>query len=152
MADFFTDAEKIHVHKLFHQMDDNRSGQISARELVKFSHEIGYDLDNDKARDIVQTHGGGDGKLNFDQFCFAIGVTMVKIKAAIILLALFREFDTNNSGRISAADLHRLVRETNIDLSHSEVDDVINKCDRTGDDLISFQEFVIAFVAVLRLR
>jgi Ca2+-binding EF-hand superfamily protein len=152
MDDFFTAAEKVHVHKLFNQIDDNKNGQVGAAELIKFCREVGHELDADRARDICQTHGGGDGKLNFDQFCFAVGVTLVKVKSAIILLALFRELDANNTGKISAADLHRLVRETGTDLTHSEVDDVINKLDRSGDDLVSFEEFVKAFVIVLRLR
>lgn len=76
----------------------------------------------------------------------------VRLCRAFILLALFRELDTNNSGKISAADLVRLSLESSVDLSPHEIHQIIDACDNSGDGLITFQEFANGLIKCLRDR
>ena len=152
MVDFFTDAEKVKIIRLFREIDDNNSGQISARELQKFLKHAGIDIDIGRAKEIIDENDDGAGKLDFEHFCIAIGKAFAKFKAAFILLSLFREFDVNNSGYISAVDLIRLSQETAVDLSAREIHEIIDSCDKTGDGLISFPEYALALVKCLRDR
>jgi len=152
MVDFFDEGEKVKIIRLFREIDDNNSGTISARELQKFLKQSGIDIDIGRAKEIIDEHDGGAGKLDFEHFCIAIGTAFAKFKAAFILLSLFREFDVNNTGFISAADLVRLSLETAVDLNPREIHAIIDSCDKTGDGLISFPEYALALVKCLRDR
>ena len=152
MGDVFTPQQKVKVLKLFNDMDDNNSGKISARELVKFCKHAGYDLDFDRAREIITENDDGSGKMDFEHFVIAIGKSFLKMRAAFVILAVFRELDTNNSGKISPADLLRIAVEYDLDLTPREIHEIIDRLDKSDDGLVSFGEFASALVHLLRGR
>ena len=57
------------------------------------------------------------------------------------LLKIFRLFDDDNTGKISIKNLRRVSTELNENIPDEELQDLIREADRTGDGLISFEEF-----------
>jgi len=144
MADQFTPDEQRVLLIVFNTMDLNNSGTITGIELEKFLSDHGHSIGLDAAKDIVRKNGDGVGRMDFNHFCTAISTTLGKIKAVFILAGLFKELDTNNSGRITSVDLHRIVLQTGAPISHQQINNIISQCDTDGTGGISFKEFVIA--------
>ena len=58
------------------------------------------------------------------------------------LVLLFRKFDLNNSGKISADELYTVLSKMHRFVSKAEVDDLIRRADKNRDGHISIDEFM----------
>jgi calmodulin len=63
------------------------------------------------------------------------GVTEEDIKAA------FDEFDTDGSGAIDSSEIRNVCEKLGVDVSKSEIDDLIKSADADGDGKIQYSEF-----------
>lgn len=59
----------------------------------------------------------------------------------LLLLLLFRKFDLNDSGQISAEELRAVLSKKYRFVSRDEIEELIKKADKNKDGLISIQEF-----------
>ena len=57
------------------------------------------------------------------------------------VLKIFKLFDEDNTGRISFKNLKKISQEIGENLNDDELHDMIAEADRTGDGLITFEDF-----------
>ena len=68
----------------------------------------------------------------------------------LVLLALFRAMDTDNTGSISPDNLKELVAQTGADVTDEQIDELVAAIDQSDEGTINFKEFVVALVVVLK--
>ena len=54
---------------------------------------------------------------------------------------VFKLFDEDNTGRISFKNLRKIAAEVGESINDNELHDMIGEADRTGDGLITFEDF-----------
>ena len=69
-----------------------------------------------------------------------------------MLLALFKELDVDDTGYITPDNLKELVAQTEAEVTDEQIDNLVAAIDQTDDGQISFKEFVVALVTVLKAR
>lgn len=54
---------------------------------------------------------------------------------------VFGEFDADNSGHIDASEIRKVCEKLGVEVSQSDIDDLIKSADDNGDGKISYDEF-----------
>ncbi|URE30200.1 calcium-binding protein [Musa troglodytarum] len=85
----------------------------------------------------------GNGTVEFDELAAALAPVMTE--QAVVdqkqLLEVFRCFDRDGNGFISAAELARSMARMGQPLTFVELTDMMQQADADGDGVISFEEF-----------
>lgn len=69
-----------------------------------------------------------------------------------MLYQLFKELDTDNTGFITPDNLKEIVAKTGAEVTDEQIDNLVAAIDQTDDGQISFKEFVVALLVVLKAR
>ena len=59
-----------------------------------------------------------------------------------VLRAVFKQYDQNNDGKISAAEIKKLFKKLGDNLTDKEVNEIIRGVDSNADGKIDYEEFV----------
>jgi len=57
------------------------------------------------------------------------------------LRAVFNQFDTDRSGKITKENIHNAMQKLGMDVPLSDIEEIIKTHDLTNDGMISFDEF-----------
>ena len=60
--------------------------------------------------------------------------------------AIFQQFDTDNSGKITQENIYFAMQKLGQEISRDEIEDMIKKHDIKGDGVLSFEEFKAIFL------
>jgi calcium-binding protein CML len=96
---------------------------------------------------VQRADTNANGYIDFDEFVALIGPEMVATALPYNqgeLLAVFRTFDRDGNGFITAAELAHSMAKLGHALSVKELSDMIREADTDGDGRISFTEFAAA--------
>lgn len=58
--------------------------------------------------------------------------------------ALFKSADRDNSGFVDKNELKQICHSCNSKMTDADIDEILRQADKSGDDLISLQEFLNA--------
>ena len=134
-----TDEDVVNEKKLFEQLDKNKDGYITIKELQEVAKDVSSDIDIKNI--IMSVDLDKNGAINYSEF---IAATMNELitKDASKLQAAFKFFDKDNNGIIDRTDLKKVL-ESNDDVSVDEalIDEIVNECDYNGDGQIDYMEF-----------
>lgn len=124
--------------KLFEQLDKNKDGYITIKELQEADKSnSGIDLKNI----LMSIDMDKNGAINYSEFIAAtmndmITKDMKKVQAA------FKFFDKDDNGTIEADDLKKLLEtENDIAIDETVIDDIVKEWDYDGDGKIDYKEF-----------
>jgi calcium-dependent protein kinase len=93
-------------------MDKDQTGMITVMELQEALTSHGQDLTADEITQIVRNIDyAGNGKINYSEF-LAATIEVPRVLTQDKLLALFKYFDTDNSGYITPANLREAFAKT----------------------------------------
>ena len=101
--------------------------------------------DKDIKQMIEEIDYHGNGKINYSEFLSAT----INIKTFLTdqkLMAIFSQFDTDGSGRISEENIYYAMQKLGQEIPRSEIKEMIKKHDLTKDGHLSFEEFKCIFV------
>lgn len=130
------------LKEAFHLFDTNHSGTIDAREFKAAMRALGHDI---KKADVVQCFAEVDkdvsAALNFEEFVKIIGPRLKDRNSKEEIYRIFKLFDEDNTGRISFKNLKKISNEIGESLADDELHEMIAEADRTGDGLITFEDF-----------
>eukprot|EP00347_Sterkiella_histriomuscorum_P023799 403333347 len=137
------DEEQLQeLKEAFHLFDTNHSGTIDAREFKAAMRALGHDF---RKSDVVQCFAEVDkdisGALNFDDFIRIVQPRLRDRNSKEEIFKIFKLFDEDNTGRISFKNLKKISAEIGENLNDDELHEMINEADRTGDGLITFEDF-----------
>jgi calcium-dependent protein kinase len=94
------------VRETFMKIDKDQTGYISAQELKTALDEAGLKYDDQELTKIISEvdyHGTGQ-RINYTEF-LAATISVKKILTNDRLIAMFKQFDTDNSGYITTNDI-----------------------------------------------
>lgn len=95
------EEEIEHLREQFRKMDTDNTGMINANELEEAMRELNLSNTADEIKNIIKSVDyQGNGKINYSEF-LAATVSVKSVLTNEMLLALFKHFDTDDSGYIT---------------------------------------------------
>lgn len=141
---------KVQVHQLnqlreiFARFDMDSDGSLTMLELEALLRSLGLKPSGDQVQVLLaKMDSNGNGSVEFDELVRAI---MPDIDAQVLLnqeqlLGMFKCFDRDGNGYISAAELAGAMAKMGQPLTYRELTEMIKEADADGDGVISFNEF-----------
>ena len=90
---------------------------------------------------IVEIDEDGDGTIDFEEFCELMEKRMSDDNTEADIIEVFKVFDNDGSGNISAEELKHILCNLEEPLTAGEVEWIVGEADIDGDGTISFDEF-----------
>jgi centrin-1 len=81
------------------------------------------------------------GRLNFEEFLKVVGPRLRDKNSREEIFKIFKLFDEDKTGRISFKNLRKIAAEVGEAIGDEELHEMIGEADRTGDGLITFEDF-----------
>ncbi|CAJ1944304.1 unnamed protein product [Sphenostylis stenocarpa] len=141
---------KLQVHQLnqlreiFGRFDMDSDGSLTMLELAAFLRALGLKPSGDQVQAMLgNMDTNGNGKVEFEEL---VRVILPDINAEVLvnqeqLLGVFKCFDRDGNGFISAAELAGAMAKMGQPLTYRELTEMIREADTDGDGVISFIEF-----------
>ncbi|KAF5469232.1 hypothetical protein F2P56_013321 [Juglans regia] len=129
---------------IFARFDMDSDGSLTILELAALLRSIGLKPTGDQIHVLLANiDSNGNGFVEFDELVNAILPDMneeVLINQEQ-LLEVFRSFDRDGNGYITAAELAGSMAKMGQPLTYRELTEMIQEADVNGDGVISFHEF-----------
>ncbi|XP_075474552.1 putative calcium-binding protein CML18 [Primulina tabacum] len=129
------------LQNIFNKYDANGDGKISLHELGAILESLGSATPADEAaREMTELDSDGDGSIDFNEFkafhCSGGGDNNKELKEAFDL------YDKDKNGKISASELHTVLRSLGDKCSIKDCRRMIGSVDVDGDGCVNFDEFI----------
>lgn len=126
--------------KLFDKDDD---GKVSTRELGAIMRSLGHPLAENELQQIVnEADEDNNGTIELDEFLNMMARRMnVEDSPEEEIKEVFRQFDKNNDGLISAAELRYIMNIMGESPSEQDIDKMMEVATKSKDKTISFEDF-----------
>ncbi|XP_021300412.1 probable calcium-binding protein CML15 [Herrania umbratica] len=129
---------------IFMRFDMDSDGSLTHLELAALLRSLGLKPSGDQLHILLHNmDANGNGFVEFDELVNAIMPDMseqVLINQAQ-LLEVFRSFDRDGNGFITAAELAGSMSKMGHPLTYRELTEMMREADTDGDGVISFNEF-----------
>lgn len=132
------------VEKVFSRFDANGDGRISASELESVVRALGgSDVRPEELRGMMEEMDADrDGFVNLQEFAaFHRPSAAFEMDADAELRDAFEMYDLDRNGRITAEELHLVLRRLGDACSVADCSRMIRSVDADGDGSVSFDEF-----------
>ena len=86
----------------------------------------------------------GDRRINYCEFLSAT-ISVKKILTSEKLLAIFKQFDTDGTGKITSQNIVEAMRKLGHDISPQDVKEIMEKHDIKNNGFLTFNEFRLIF-------
>ncbi|KAL4355547.1 hypothetical protein GQ457_06G036570 [Hibiscus cannabinus] len=132
------------LEDIFASFDMDSDGSLTVLELAALLRSLGLKPSGDQIHVLLaDMDSNGNGAVEFDELLNAILPTL---KGAILvdeeeLRSVFRMFDRDGNGFITAAELAGCMAKLGHPLTYKELTQMIREADFDGDGVISFNEF-----------
>ncbi|KAK2411489.1 putative calcium-binding protein cml14 [Trifolium repens] len=132
------------LREIFKRFDMDSDGSLTMLELAALIRSLGVKLSGDEVQILVaKMDSNGNGFVEFDEL---VGTIMPNINAEVLvnqeqLIGVFKCFDRDGNGFISAAELAGAMAKMGQPLTYKELIEMIKEADMDGDGVISFSEF-----------
>ncbi|XP_010262279.1 PREDICTED: probable calcium-binding protein CML16 [Nelumbo nucifera] len=145
MAQIHIESEQLKQLKdIFARFDMDRDGSLTHLELAALLRSLGLKPTGDQIHVLLRNMDrNGNGSIEFDELVNAILPDMNEdiFVNQEQLLQVFRSFDSDGNGYITAAELAKAMSKMGQPLTYRELTDMIREADSNGDGVISFNEF-----------
>ncbi|CAA3013102.1 calcium-binding protein CML24-like [Olea europaea var. sylvestris] len=134
-AVLLTEAEE--VEKVFEKFDTNGDHKISLSELGEIMKALGSKTEEEELKHIMsELDTDGDGSIDINEFkAFYCGSGDNELKEAFDL------YDKDKNGKISASELHSVLKGLGEKCSLKDCRRMISSVDVDGDGCVNFEEF-----------
>ncbi|EPS74121.1 hypothetical protein M569_00632, partial [Genlisea aurea] len=132
------------LRDIFNRFDMDGDGSLTQLELAALLRSLGLKPTGDQINDLLANiDANGNGSIEFDELVTAI---LPDVNEQILinqeqLLEVFRSFDRDGNGYITAAELAKQMAKMGQPLTYRELSEMIAEADANGDGVISFNEF-----------
>ncbi|XP_024388042.1 probable calcium-binding protein CML11 [Physcomitrium patens] len=142
------------LKEIFARFDRDQDGSITELELGLMLRSLGLKPEGHQLEALLQrADTNSNGMIEFAEFVSLMGPELVKavVYSDKELLTVFRAFDRDGNGFITAAELAHSMAKLGQTLSVTELRTMIREADSDGDGRISFSEFSAAMTCASRL-
>ncbi|CBI27110.3 hypothetical protein AAG906_031768 [Vitis piasezkii] len=129
---------------IFKRFDMDSDGSLTQLELAALLRSLGLKPTGDQLQVLLTNmDANGNGSIEFDELVEAI---LPDLNEQILvnqeqLTEVFRSFDRDGNGYITASELAGSMAKMGSPLSYRELSDMMREADINGDGVISFNEF-----------
>ncbi|XP_068637978.1 probable calcium-binding protein CML15 [Aristolochia californica] len=132
------------LKNIFARFDMDSDGSLTHLELAALLRSLGLKPSGDQIHVLLSNmDANGNGAVEFDELVEAIMSDMNEefFINQEQLMEVFRSFDQDGNGYISAAELARAMAKMGHPLTFRELTEMLREADTDGDGVISFTEF-----------
>ena len=132
------------LKEIFTRFDMDADGSLTHLELAALLRSLGLKPTGDQLHALLANiDANGNGAIEFDELVQAI---LPDINDEVLvnqdqLLEVFRTFDRDGNGYITAAELAGSMAKMGHPLTYRELSDMMREADTNNDGVLSFQEF-----------
>ncbi|XP_028763610.1 probable calcium-binding protein CML15 [Neltuma alba] len=132
------------LRDIFSRFDMDSDGSLTVLELAALLRSLGLKPSGDQIHVLLTTmDSNGNGSVEFDELLSAI---LPDMNEQVLLnqgqlLEVFKSFDRDGNGYISAVELVGAMAKMGQPLTYRELTEMIQEADTDGDGVISFNEF-----------
>lgn len=144
MADLLQSDQLQQMKDIFVRFDMDKDGSLTQLELAALLRSLGLKPTGDQLNLLLSNmDANGNGLIEFDELVDAI---LPDMNEEILinqqqLMEVFRSFDRDGSGFITAAELAGQMAKMGHPLTYKELTEMMREADTNGDGVISFNEF-----------
>ncbi|CAI0418686.1 unnamed protein product [Linum tenue] len=141
------EAQIADLRGIFRSFDRNKDGSLTQIELASLIRSLGLNPSSDELKALIQrADTNNNGLVEFTEFLAMVapGIQTEEEESAYSeeqLKQLFRMFDRDGNGYITAAELAHSMAKLGHKLTAEELTGMIREADTDGDGRISFPEF-----------
>lgn len=129
------------------EIDKDGTGLIKISELRDLLKAKSINMSDDEIKKLVQEMDyQQNGMINYSEFLSAT----INVKTFLNdqrLLAVFNQFDTDNSNKITEENIYLAMQKLGQEISKEEIHEMMVKHDQTKDGMLSFEEFKSIFIS-----
>ncbi|CAN1256597.1 Probable calcium-binding protein CML17 [Linum perenne] len=133
------------LREIFRSFDRDSDGSLTQLELGSLLRSLGLNPSPDQLDALIKTADtNSNGTVEFSEFLALVAPDLVRKNSAEDeeqLKQLFRMFDRDGNGYITAAELAHSMAKLGHALTVEELNGMITEADTDGDGRISFSEF-----------
>ncbi|KAJ8648489.1 hypothetical protein MRB53_001512 [Persea americana] len=130
------------LEKVFSRFDANGDGKVSASELASVMRALGSPPSEDElSRMMMEMDSDGDGFVDLKEFVEFYGGGGGGGEDGKEIRDAFEMYDQNKDGKISAKELHRVLKSLGERCSVEDCSRMIRSVDSDGDGSVNFEEF-----------
>ncbi|KAI3416861.1 uncharacterized protein J3R85_014968 [Psidium guajava] len=132
------------LRDIFARFDMDSDGSLTILELAALLRSLGLKPSGDQVHVLLgNMDANGNGLVEFDEL---VNVILPDMNEDVLinqgqLLGVFRSFDRDGNGYITAAELAGAMAKMGQPLTYKELREMIKEADADGDGVISFNEF-----------
>lgn len=137
------DEQLSELREIFRSFNRNNDGSLTQLELGSLLRSLGLTPSPDQLDALIQK-ANSNGLVEFSEFVALVSPELVPAKSPYTdeqLQQLFKMFDRDGNGYVTAADLAHSMAELGHALTAEELTGMIKEADTDGDGRINFQEF-----------
>ncbi|GLT73127.1 hypothetical protein SLA2020_450050 [Shorea laevis] len=145
MATTINQSDQIkQLQDIFKRFDLDADGSLTQLELAALLRSLGLKPSGDQLQVMLANmDSNGNGSIEFDELVNAI---LPDISEQVLvnqeqLMEVFRSFDRDGNGYITAAELAGSMAKMGHPLTYRELTEMMREADSNGDGVISFNEF-----------
>lgn len=139
------DEQMAELREIFRSFDRNNDGSLTQLELGSLLRSLGLKPSPDQLENLImKADTNSNGLVEFSEFVALVEPELVSAKCPYTeeqLRQLFRMFDRDGNGFITAAELAHSMAKLGHALTAEELTGMIREADTDGDGRINFQEF-----------
>ncbi|KAE9614233.1 putative serine/threonine-protein phosphatase with EF-hands [Lupinus albus] len=133
------------LREIFRSFDRNNDGSLTQLELSSLLRSLGLKPSPEQLEIFIQkADRNNNGVVEFSEFVALVAPELLPAESPYTeeqLRELFRMFDRDGNGYITAAELAHSMAKLGHALTCEELSGMIKEADTDGDGRISFQEF-----------
>ncbi|KAG0049798.1 hypothetical protein BGZ83_005386 [Gryganskiella cystojenkinii] len=147
----FTESQIVGIKQQFSTIDHDGDGFITEKEFIEALKNANRNPDEYDSQQFFSTADKSrDGKINFNEFLEAYHKLGLGSESSVQaggnrdekhIDAIFRTFDRDGNGSISAAELKKAMAQQGENLSDKEIEQMIAAADKNADGAVDRQEF-----------
>ncbi len=144
MTDQLTEEQISEFREAFALYDKDGDGMILLKELGEVMKVLGQVPTEQELHDMMKKEVETDKveSLDFPEFLSLMAKKLRDVDNEEELLAAFRVFDKEKTGKISVAELRQEMTKLEDKLGNDEIDELIKEVDIFGDGNINIEEMV----------
>ncbi|XP_019180335.1 PREDICTED: probable calcium-binding protein CML16 [Ipomoea nil] len=144
MAQAQPDLQIDQLRHIFMHFDMDRDGSLTQLELAALLRSLGLKTSCDQIHALTaHMDSNGNGSIEFDELVSAIlpDVNRDVLLNQEQLMEVFRSFDKDGNGYITAAEMAGQMAKMGHPLTYHQLTELMREADVNGDGVLSFSEF-----------
>ncbi|KAM9717206.1 uncharacterized protein ACNS7B_020945 [Menidia menidia] len=138
-----TKEQKEQIKEAFDILDTDGNGIISVEDVQMALEGLGFEpKEEETVRRVADIVKEASGTIDFGDFLSIVNLKVNEKESKELVLKAFRRFDVDSKGKISFKNLKRVAKESGLNLTDEQLQEMIDEADQDGHGEVGEQEFL----------